>query len=337
MLMWRLPQTVLVLLAVAGVCGAQQIDQLGAPKLVTLRLIVSIEGDLEKAANVTVELMDAVGFGGAMDRKLSDNDGTVIFRTLDGLHRYRITGPDIEPYEGDLEIVRGEIFHMERVHVRRAERGRRSSETPPGGLVAAARLRVPASARKTFEKGAEAMRKQLWQESRTLFESAIREYPQYDMAYNGLGAVQMQLNDVEAARQSFSKAIELNPDFAGANRNLARILLAERKNSEALPLLMRSLTAEPQNAWALTNAANSELLLHDFSNAILHARKAHAVPHQRFAMVHIVAARALEATQKPAEALAEYHLYLEEEPGGPNARRAREAIARITSLVPTPE
>ena len=337
MLMWRLPQTALVLLAVAGVCGAQQRDQLGAPKLVTLRLIVSIEGDLEKAANVTVELMDAVGFSGAMDRKLSDNDGTVIFRTLDGVHRIRITGPNIQTYEGELEITRSETSHVERIRVHRAQGGREVGESPPGGLVPAVRLRIPAPARKAFEKGTEAMRQQLWQKSRASFETAIREYPQYDMAYNGLGVVQIQLNDVEAARQAFSKAIELNPDFAGANRNLARILLMEHKNGEALPLLKRSLTAEPENAWALTNAANSELLVHDFSDALLYARKAHSVPHEGFASVHIVAARALEATQRPTEALAEYRLYLDEDPSGPDATRAREAIARITSLVARPE
>jgi tetratricopeptide (TPR) repeat protein len=224
---------------------------------------------------------------------------------------------------------------MERIRVHAAAANARpAGESPPGKQVPAIRLHIPASARKTYDRAAEAMRQQLWEKSRTLFETAIREYPQYDMAYNGLGAVQMQMNDVEGARQSFSKALELNPDFAGANRNLARILLVERKNGEALPLLLRSLATEPDNVWALTNAANSEFLQGDFSNAVLYARKVHSLSHLGFASVHIVAARALEATQQRAEAVAEYRLYLEEAPKGPDAERALTAIARLSSTAP---
>ncbi len=334
MLRWRLLQTVVVSLGLACACGAQSGQRLSAPKAVTLRLIVSVDGDVEKAANATVELMDGIGTSGALDSKFTDNSGIVIFQTLDGLHRYRITGSHIQAYEGEVRIMPNETSHVEHIRVRHAEGEQRASETPPGGLVAAASLRVPASARKAFEKGSEAMRHQGWEQSRGLFETAIRAYPEYDLAYNSLGIVQIQLNDVPAARQSFEKAISLNENFAGANRNLARILLAEQKNSEALPLLKHSLSTEPENAWALTHAAYVELMLHDFGNALLDARKAHTVPHDGFANSHIVAAMALEATGIPAEAVQEYRIYLQEDPGGRDAERARKAIARLSSAPP---
>jgi tetratricopeptide (TPR) repeat protein len=331
---WCLLQTVVVSLGLVCVCGAQEGQRLGAPKAVTLRLIVSVDGDSEKAANVTVELMDAVGSGNILDSKLTDNSGIVIFRTIDGLHRIRITGSHIQAYDGEVEIMRNETSHVERIHVRRATSDQPKSEIGPGRAVAAVRLRVPASARRAFEKGSEAMRQQRWQQSRGLFETAIREYPEYDLAYDSLGIVQIQLNDVPAARQSFEKAISLNENFAEANRNLARILLAEQKNSEALPLLKRSLSTEPENAWALTHAAYVELMLHDFGDALLDARKAHTVPHDGFANSHIVAAMALEATGKPAEAASEYRLYLQEDPTGRDAERARKAVARLSATPP---
>ena len=334
MFRWRPFQTVVVSLGLVCVCGAQDRQRLGAPKAVTLRLIVSVDGDMEKAANVTVELMDAVGSGSALDTKLTDNDGIVIFHTNDGRHRIRITGPHIQAYDGGVEIMRNEMSHVERIRVRHAEGEQRASETSRVGLVAAASLRVPVSARKAFEKGSEAMRHQRWEQSRGLFETAIREYPEYDLAYNSLGIIQIQLNDVPAARQSFEKAISLNENFAGANRNLARILLAEQKNSQALPLLKRSLSTEAENAWALTHAAYVELMLDDFGNALLDARKAHTVPHDGFANVHIVAAMALEATGKPAEAVQEYGMYLQEDPSGRDAERARKAISRLSGSPP---
>jgi hypothetical protein len=45
--------------------------------------------------------------------------------------------------------------------------------------------------------------------------------------------------------------------------------------------------------------------------------------------VHIVAALALEATQQPLDALKEYQLYLDEEPNGRDAARAKAAVARL--------
>jgi len=331
--MCRLPQYFLVLLAMPALCSAQ-ISQRQAPTPVTLRLFITIDGDVEKAGYATVELMDAVGSSSAMTNKITDNNGTVIFQTFPGLHRIRITGPNIKPYEGDLEIARNETSHVERIRVRRAEPSGRTNETLPGGTVAALRLRVPASARKAFEQAGEAMRQQHWQESRALFEAAIREYPQYDLAYNGLGMVEVELNEMDAARESFSKAVELNPDFPAAYRNLARISFAEKKYEEADAFLVKSLDGEPLNVWALSSASNAELLTHKYSDAIAHERKAHSVPHQGLAGVHIVAALALEATQQPGEAVKEYQLYLDEDPKGRDADRARKAIIRLSESAP---
>src|SRR5438094_591400 len=139
MLTWRLLQTVVLLLGHVCVCGAQE-QRLGVPKAVTLRLIVSVDGDVEKAANVTVELMDAVGSGGALDSKFTDNSGIVIFRTLDGLHRYRITGPHIQAYEGELRIMPNETSHVEHIRVHQTTGRQPTSESPSQGRVAAARL-----------------------------------------------------------------------------------------------------------------------------------------------------------------------------------------------------
>ncbi len=331
---WRLLQSVVVLLGLVCVCGAQAGQRLGEPKAVMLRLIVSVDGDAEKAVNVTVELMDAVGSSGALDSKFTDNSGIVIFRTLDGLHRYRITGPHIQAYEGELRIMPNETSHVEHIRVRHATGRQPTSESPSEGLVAATRLNVPNAARKDFEKGSEAMHQQRWQQSRALLEAAIRKYPQYDVAYNLLGVVQVQLNEVEAARLSFSKAVAANPDFAEAYRNLARISFAERKYEEADRLLTKSLSTDSLNAWALATAANAELLTHEYVEAIAHARKLHTVPHAGLAGVHMVAALALEATQQPVEALEEYHLYLQEDPDGRDAARAHKAIERLNDSLP---
>ena len=124
---------------------------------------------------------------------------------------------------------------------------------------------------------------------------------------NGLGMVEVELNEMDAARESFSKAVDLNPDFPAAYRTLARISFAQRNYEEADTLLVKSLEGEPLNVWALSSAANAELLIHKYSDAIAHARKERSVAHQALG-VHIVAALALEATEQPLEAVKEYEL-----------------------------
>jgi tetratricopeptide (TPR) repeat protein len=94
-------------------------------------------------------------------------------------------------------------------------------------------------------------------------------------------------------------------------------------------LLTKSLQTDPLNAWALTYAAYAELQTKKFDLAITHARAANGVPHPGLASVHIVAANALQATGQQAEALKEYQVYLQEDPSGRDAGRAKEAIASL--------
>ena len=58
--MWRFTRAIVISLAMAGVCCAQM-QRLDRPKLVPLRLIITVDGDVDKAAYATVELMDALG------------------------------------------------------------------------------------------------------------------------------------------------------------------------------------------------------------------------------------------------------------------------------------
>lgn len=179
--------------------------------------------------------------------------------------------------------------------------------------------------------GSRAIDKKKWAEARESFQRAIALYADYDMVYNGLGVAALNTNDTEAARQDFEKAISLNDDYADAYRNLARILMGERKYADADELLKKALRSQPLDPWTLTYAAYCELLSGRFDEAVANAQKVHSAPHSGFAGAHVVAARALEATHRPNQALAEYELYLKEEPQGRDAKSAHEAEVRLTA------
>jgi len=327
--MVRIRLLLVLALFVLAPCGTYPAQGLNRPRPVRLRVIVTYQGEQTKVNHATVELMDAVGGSSALDKQITDQDGRVEFNTITGAHRIRITGDDIHPYEGDFEIVPTESYHIENIGVRRkSEGGTTSAEAM--NTVPAIRLKIPDSARKEFENGSKAREEQRWGESREHFQAAVDLYPDYDLAYNGLGVACSQLNDIPAARRAFLKATELNDKFAGAQRNLARILLSERNYQEVASLLNRSLNVEPMNAWALTNAAYAELQLHRFKEAAEHALRVHGLPHDGLANAHVIAGYALEALGQQQEAAEQWRLYLKEDPKGPNAKRAQEAVARLT-------
>lgn len=320
----RVVPLLLVLLAASSSAVGQV--GLARPQRCRVRIVVTTDQQ-ERIKDVNVELMDALGFSSATSTKITDSDGQVDFDTWTGLHRVRVYGIEIHEYSGEFDIERNESNHLERIRVRL--KPGLAARPAPGKPIAAIRLKIPPKAEKEYRTASKALQNQDWQEAGKHFEAAIALYADYDLAHNGLGFARMNQGKVEAARQAFQKAIELNESYAAAERNLARILLAEHNYRDAGVLLEKSLATEPLNPWALTFAAYAELQTHKFSEALANARKAHELPHQGLASVHIVAARALEATQQPGEALAEYRRYLEEDPKGRDAAHAREAVAKI--------
>ena len=306
-----------------------------SPRPVDLVINVFIDRFQDRAPQgVTVEVQS--GFGSTEQNLKTDGNGQVQCHLMTGTHRLRIYGPGFQEYEGNFEIELTEVRHTENVvvHAKPSASTSGASHSSTNATVSATRLKVPEKAQDEFKKGSKALEQKDWTEAKKRFEGAINLYPGYDLAYNGLGSALLATGDLQQARSAFEKAIGLNETFAEAYRNLARISFAERNYPEADALLTKSLSADPLNVWALTSAANAELLTHKYDDAIAHARKAHTVPHQNFAGVHIVAALALEATQQPFEALKEYQLYLDEDPKGRDASLAEKAIARLSATSP---
>ena len=307
------------------------------PHPVDLLLNISVDRMQNSApAGLTVQLIqESVNDASAPGLQQTDSSGKILFHTNTGIVQLRITGPGIEDYSSTLQLMRQESRHIENIVVRSKSSGAQPV-SPPGtpDTISAAHLKAPAKAVSEFQAGSKALGDKNYPEARKRFEHAISIYGDYDVAYNGLGVAQMGLGDAPAARISFEQAVKLDDHFAEAYRNLARIALSDHKYEEVDDFLTKSIELDPLNAWALTYAAYAELLTHKFDAAIVHAQTAHSIAHPGLASVHIVAAHAFEATQRPDEALKEYRQYLKEDPTGLDAGHAKEAIARSTTSAP---
>ncbi len=93
----------------------------------------------------------------------------------------------------------------------------------------------------------------------------------------------------------------------------------------------KSLALNPNNAEVLTMLADCEVATAHYDEAIASARHVHAIPHQHFAVVHLIAATAFERQHKPRDAAAEYQQFLTEDPDSPRAATAREALQRLSA------
>jgi tetratricopeptide (TPR) repeat protein len=333
----RIVQGMVLLLTALGPVEpalAQQ-NKMDATRPADLFLNVFVDQMANRAPAGLVILVQG-GAGDVEAQLITDSTGKAQCHSQTGMHRLHISGPGIQDYDGSFEIELSEIRHTENI-VLKGKSGA-SIEVSGGashGMISAARLKVPDKAQEEFKKGSKAMEQKDWAGAQKSFHAAIALYPEYDVAYNGLGSALAASGNVVEARPAFEKAISLNPNFAEAERNLARISFTEKKYDEALALLDKSLSSDPLNAWALTSAANAALLTHHYEQAIAYARKVHSIPHAGSAGVHIVAALAFEATQQPFEAIQEYQLYLEEDPQGRDAARAQQSIERLSAAKPT--
>lgn len=169
--------------------------------------------------------------------------------------------------------------------------------------VSAHQLTVPAKARGEYNKAMARMAKNDYAGAILLFQKAIDEYPSYYEAYAEMGVTQYMQGQVQPARDSLQKSIDLSSgkysnaffdlsdvlnsvrDFAAAEPmarkgialedsswrghfELARALTGLKRFSEAEQSAEKSLSLNTQNPQLFVVLTNIHLGTHDFSAAI---------------------------------------------------------------------
>jgi len=98
----------------------------------------------------------------------------------------------------------------------------------------------------------------------TLYKYAISSQPRYPEAYNNLGAVYLDLGQLDQAEEAFQTAVEM--DHPEARYNLALVCLKQHRPTEAIRLLEQTLVQHPEFAvaarrlaWLLATSEQEEL------------------------------------------------------------------------------
>jgi tetratricopeptide (TPR) repeat protein len=196
-------------------------------------------------------------------------------------------------------------------------------------------LNVPSQARKEYQKASIPIQKEDWAKAKEHLLRAVEIYPAYAAAYNDLGAVYARLGDTVHEREALQKAIRVDDHFVPAYINLAKLAVAEHDFPEAERMLTIAVAADPHNPQSLMLLANVELLGGHFALAISHCQQVHVLPHDSQALVHYIAARALQQENKPADALTELQTFLNEAPAGPDTDKAQQEMTNLQLAIAT--
>ena len=256
-----------------------------------------------------------------------------------GTYYVRVSGPEIEATVSDAIYI--DLHETSAVIFVTVHRKGDSAQTSPAaqanpGTTSANQLKIPSTARKTFDKALDALQCKDFRKAAQFFQKAIDAYPQYDAAYDNLGVAFMQMGQTKEAGAAFRKAVELDDKNADANRNYSRFLINDKQYAQAEQALKRVLMVVPQDPASLALLAIAEFQTKNYDEALQCALKVHQISDEGYASVHYIAGRVYELRQQPQYAIEEYETYLKESPQGPQAEQVRAALARLSANANSP-
>ncbi len=190
---------------------------------------------------LTVELSGYTG-GGIERADVGPDNSFELHYATPGMHQLQVVDSMGHVlYSDNVNISTGTAL----LTVRLADAPRNDRAT--GGVISMQQLqhKIPAAARKAFQKGQDAAVKHDLIHARNFFQEAVAADPEYADAYNDLGGVDSDLKDFPAAAADFQKAIDIVPEHPRALPNLCIVLAKMQNLTEAGQVARRALRVVP--------------------------------------------------------------------------------------------
>jgi len=274
------------------------------------------------------------GAGGPYAEGYCNNEGMTSFASVPiGTYHIVVSGDGLETTDsGSFQIDERKTTQSIFVRVKRTAETEAERSEKSGGVVGLQNLNVPPAANREFDGASEAMAQQDWKTAITRLNRAIALYPAFVAAYNNLGTVYQKMGDAEQERQALEKAIRLDEHFVPALLNLGLLSIVEKKYSDAETFLGRASVGDPTSPQIFMLLAQSQLMTKHFDQAIASKDKVHSLPHhEKYALAHYIAARALAHMGRMQEAANELQTLLVEQPDGPLAQAVRQELTTLRS------
>lgn len=163
------------------------------------------------------------------------------------------------------------------------------------------------------------------------FKNAIKLDPKWAAAYACLGTAYIQIHSFRDAQSVFEKAVKLQSD-ADSYLGLAVALNAEQDFSGAQKALLHSLELNPNSAPAEYEMAKSFWGQGNWQKAEPHARKAIAID-KNFPLSHVVMGNIYLRRRDANAALKQFEEYLRLDPKGPESAAVKEMMTKIQNAM----
>jgi tetratricopeptide (TPR) repeat protein len=204
--------------------------------------------------------------------------------------------------------------------------------------------KAPPNARKAFEKGLDAERKDQLATAIKYFEQAVEIYPRFTNAWFALGTVLKRQDQVDAARKAYLQATSIDSRFLPPYFSLASMAYKENNWSEVLVLTGHILDLDPMNhvsgyildldpidyAEAYFYNAAADFNLNRFEDAEKSALKAERLDlRSRFPQLHLLLARIFARKNNYPPAISEIQAYLDLAPNAGDAAPVRKWMEEL--------
>ena len=183
-------------------------------------------------------------------------------------------------------------------------------------------LQVPAKAQKEFEKGLAWLERDGSKQSLSHLQEAIRLYPQYAAAYAALATAQTNLSDSAAARESYERALEIDPNLFAACLGLGTLHIQEKRYREAEKYLLRARMLRPDDWRVIYQFGEMYWGLGDWPRTEETVRRGIAL-HEKLPRLHILLINSLAGQEKLPDALVTMEDFLRLFPRHPAASQVR--------------
>lgn len=279
-----------------------------------------------------------VSSGGIYAETFSDSVGGFEFRSLPN-NNYRVVVPtDGQTYETAQENmeISGPMSRTftAQMYLREKERDKRAMANEKMVAVATLAQDIPKAAKKSYEQGLKKLKDGKSEEALTLFQDALKQFPDYVLALNKIGEVQASRQQPAEAEASFRQALEISPKYPLTHINLGILFVQLKRYPEAIDSLESSLKLDESFPMAHVNLGIALLERtpkeeRDFERAERAFGKALSLGRAQFTYVHKLLFNLYFRRHDYPKAVTELETYLKESPNAPDAPQVQDMIQKI--------
>jgi Flp pilus assembly protein TadD len=195
-------------------------------------------------------------------------------------------------------------------------------------VVDLASFKLPAEARKEYEKGRKAEAREKHDQAIRHYRRAIELAPDFYPARNNLGSVLLNQSKYDKAQAEFEAVIRLNQNDAAAYLNLGNLFLLTKRYGDALGPIQEGLRKQPDHPFGHFLLGTLYGRLGRFTECERSLREALRLD-PTMSRPHLELVNLYMHQQRTTDAITELRQFLEVFPSDPFTPKAREVLSRL--------